>query len=76
MTPLLVLVFSIRATTAVGTDLLCACVAKTVGTAVHGFSGTVEWRIVRRLATGSVPATALRLIVLYICQKGLEVAAT
>jgi len=64
MTPLLVLLFGIRATTAVGTDLLYACVTKTVGTAVHGFSGTVEWRIVRRLASGSVPATALTLIVL------------
>lgn len=64
MTPLLVLLFGIRATTAVGTDLLYACVTKTVGTAVHGFSGTIEWRVVRRLASGSVPATALTLIVL------------
>ena len=64
MTPLLVLLFGIRATTAVGTDLLYACVTKTVGTAVHGVSGTVEWRIVRRLASGSVPATAVTLIAL------------
>jgi uncharacterized protein len=64
MTPLLVLLFGIRATTAVGTDLLYACITKTVGTAVHGFSGTVEWPIVRRLAAGSVPATVLTLIVL------------
>jgi uncharacterized membrane protein YfcA len=64
MTPLLVLLFGIRATTAVGTDLLYACITKTVGTAVHGFSGTVEWPIVRRLAAGSVPATVLTLAVL------------
>jgi uncharacterized membrane protein YfcA len=64
MTPLLVLLFGIRATTAVGTDLLYACITKTVGTAVHGFSGTVEWPIVRRLAAGSVPATILTLLVL------------
>src|ERR1700685_1000249 len=64
MTPLLVLVFGIRATTAGATDLLYACITKTAGTAVHGFSGTVEWPIVRRLAAGSVPATALTLIVL------------
>jgi len=64
MTPLLVLLFDIRATTAVGTDLLYACITKTVGTAVHGFSGTVEWPIVRRLAAGSVPATILTLMVL------------
>jgi uncharacterized protein len=72
MTPLLVLLFGIRATTAVGTDLLYACVTKTVGTAVHGFSGTVEWGIVRRLATGSVPATVLTLVVLSHYQKQAE----
>ena len=57
MTPLLVLVFGIHPTTAVGTDLLYAAATKTVGTGVHGFKGTVQWKIVRRLATGSVPAT-------------------
>jgi uncharacterized membrane protein YfcA len=72
MTPLLVILFGIRATTAVGTDLLYACVTKTVGTAVHGFSGTVEWSIVRRLATGSVPATAVTLVFLSHYQKRLE----
>lgn len=72
MTPLLVLLFGIRATTAVGTDLLYACVTKTVGTAVHGFSGTVEWAIVRRLAAGSIPATILTLIVLSHYQAQLE----
>ncbi len=64
MTPLLVIMFGIPATTAVGTDLLYACITKGVGTAVHGFSRTVEWPIVLRLATGSVPGTALTLIAL------------
>jgi uncharacterized membrane protein YfcA len=72
MTPLLVLLFGIRATTAVGTDLLYACVTKTVGTAVHGFSGTIEWSIVRRLAAGSVPFTALTLIVMAHYRNRLE----
>lgn len=57
MTPLLVLVFGIHPTTAVGTDLLYAAATKTVGTGVHGFKGTVQWKIVARLAAGSVPAT-------------------
>ena len=65
MTPLLVLVFHIHPTTAVGTDLLYAAVTKTVGTAVHSASATVDWRIVRRLAYGSVPATAITLFLLY-----------
>jgi hypothetical protein len=51
MTPLLVLLFGIHPTTAVGTDLLYAAATKTVGTAVHGASGTVDWRIVGRLAS-------------------------
>jgi uncharacterized membrane protein YfcA len=64
MTPLLILLFGIHATTAVGTDLLYACVTKTGGTAVHTWLRTVEWRVVRRLATGSVPATGLTLLAL------------
>jgi uncharacterized membrane protein YfcA len=36
-----------------------------VGTLVHNASSTVDWRIVRRLATGSVPATAATLFMLW-----------
>ena len=61
MTPILVLIFNIHPTTAVGTDLLYASATKTVGTGVHGFKGTVQWGIVWRLAAGSVPASALTL---------------
>jgi uncharacterized membrane protein YfcA len=64
MTPLLVLLFGIVPTTAVGTDLIYASITKTTGTLVHGFHGTVEWRIVRRLATGSIPATILTILAL------------
>jgi hypothetical protein len=65
MTPLLVLVFGIHPSTAVGTDLLYAAATKTVGTGVHGARGTVDWRIVGRLALGSVPATAITLLLLW-----------
>lgn len=64
MTPLLVLLFGIVPSTAVGTDLIYASITKTGGTLVHGLHGTVEWRIVRRLATGSIPATILTVLVL------------
>lgn len=57
MTPLLVLLFGVHPVTAVGTDLLYAAATKSVGTMVHGLNNTVDWRIVGRLATGSVPAT-------------------
>jgi uncharacterized membrane protein YfcA len=61
MTPLLILLFGIHPATAVGTDLLYAATTKSAGTLVHGFNKTVEWRVVRRLALGSVPAAALTL---------------
>lgn len=56
MTPLLVLVFGFHPATAVGTDLLFASATKVAGTGVHGWRGTVDWRVVRRLFTGSGPA--------------------
>ncbi|MEQ7873181.1 sulfite exporter TauE/SafE family protein [Sphingomonas sp. ASV193] len=64
MTPLLVILFGFHPATAVGTDLLYASVTKTVGTAVHGKRKTVDWRIVGRLASGSVPTAAITLFVL------------
>jgi uncharacterized membrane protein YfcA len=62
MTPILVLLFGIHPVTAVGTDLLYASATKSVGTLVNGLNHTVDWRIVGRLATGSVPATVLTLL--------------
>jgi uncharacterized protein len=64
MTPLLILLFGIHPTTAVGTDLLFAASTKTLGTVVHGASRTVDWALVGLLAIGSVPATIVTLIVL------------
>ena len=64
MTPLLILLFGVHPATAVGTDLLYASATKAVGTLVHGLNHTVRWRIVMLLAMGSVPATALTLLVM------------
>jgi uncharacterized membrane protein YfcA len=72
MTPLLVLVFGLHPSTAVGTDLLYAAATKSVGTVVHGFTGTIDWRIVLRLATGSVPATAVTLFALSHLGKAID----
>jgi uncharacterized membrane protein YfcA len=58
MTPLLVLLFGISPATAVGTDLLYASLTKSVGSWVHGRRGTVAWRVVALLASGSLPAAA------------------
>src|SRR6476620_1747321 len=66
MTPILVLLFGVHATTAVGTDLLYAAITKTGGTLTHGLKGTVDWRVAGRLAAGSIPATILTLFALHI----------
>jgi uncharacterized membrane protein YfcA len=62
MTPILVLLFGVSPATAVGTDLLFASTTKIAGSSIHGLRDTVDWRIVRRLAIGSVPAAILTLI--------------
>jgi len=64
MTPLLILLFGVQPAIAVGSDLLYAAITKTGGTLIHGMSGTIEWRVVARLACGSVPMTALTLFFL------------
>jgi uncharacterized membrane protein YfcA len=64
MTPLLVLLFGIHPSVAVGTDLLQVSVTKAVGSMVHGFRDTVDWRIVRTLAAGSIPSTMLTILLL------------
>lgn len=64
MTPLLVLVFGFNPAIAVGTDLLYASATKTVGALVHGYNRTVDWQVVRRLATGSVPASLATLAIM------------
>jgi uncharacterized membrane protein YfcA len=64
MTPLLILGFGVSPATAVGTDLLYAAATKTGGSLVHGFAHSIDWRVVRRLASGSIPATVLTLVAL------------
>src|SRR6476659_4851050 len=65
MTPILILVFGVHPASAVGTDLLYAAATKTGGTVVHGWNRTVDWKVVGKLALGSVPMTALTVLALY-----------
>src|SRR5262245_34632539 len=64
MTPLLILLFVIHPETAVGTDLLYASATKGVGTTVHSIARSVDWRVVSRLALGSIPATVVTIYAL------------
>jgi uncharacterized membrane protein YfcA len=59
MTPILVLFFHIKPAFAVGTDLLYAAVTKSVGIFAHGKLGNIDWKIVKLLALGSVPASII-----------------
>jgi uncharacterized protein len=58
MTPLLVLGFGQPPAVAVGTDLVFSATTKLAATTASGFGRRVDWRIVGRLALGSVPACA------------------
>jgi uncharacterized protein len=65
MTPLLILLFGIHPSTAVGTDLLYAAATKTGGSLVHGIARSIHWPAVMRLACGSIPASVLTLVLMW-----------
>jgi uncharacterized protein len=65
MTPLLILLFGIHPSTAVGTDLLYAAATKAGGSLVHGVSRSIHWRAVIRLACGSIPASILTMVTIW-----------
>lgn len=56
MTPLLILIFGIQPTTAIGTDIFYSAITKTVGGWRHLRMKTVNMELVKWLALGSVPA--------------------
>jgi uncharacterized membrane protein YfcA len=53
---------------------LYASATKSVGTVVHGVNRTVDWRIVARLAVGSVPGAAATILVMSHYSKQLSAA--
>lgn len=59
MTPFLILVLKVRPVLAIGTDLAYGAITNMAGAAMHWRQGTVDVRLVRYLATGSVPGAAL-----------------
>lgn len=61
MTPIMILLFGIAPSTAVGTDLWFAAMTKIVGAWVHDRKGTIDWQILRRMFCGSLPAACLTL---------------
>ncbi len=64
MTPILVLGFGIQPAVAVGTDLLYAAITKSGGVFFHQKQGTVDWTVVRLLASGSIPSSLITVYIL------------
>jgi uncharacterized membrane protein YfcA len=62
MTPIMILLFGVAPSTAVGTDLWFAAITKIVGGWVHGKKGAVDWQILRRMFYGSLPASVVTLL--------------
>jgi uncharacterized membrane protein YfcA len=56
MTPVLVIIFNVPASSAISSDIVASFFLKPIGGGVHIFRGTVNWTLVRWLSIGSVPA--------------------
>jgi uncharacterized membrane protein YfcA len=59
MTPMLILLFGVKPSTAISSDLVAAVLMRPIGAAVHMRAGTVNFRLVRWMVLGSVPAAFL-----------------
>jgi uncharacterized membrane protein YfcA len=59
MTPMLILLFSVKPVAAISSDLVAAVVMRPVGAAVHLHKGTVNLRLVGLMSLGSVPMAFL-----------------
>jgi uncharacterized protein len=71
MTPLLVLLFGVKPTTAIGTDIAYAAVTKTAGSWRHLKLKTVNLPLVYWMAIGSVPMAVLGVWILDVLKRKL-----
>ncbi len=66
MTPMLILFFGIKPSTAISSDLVAAVLMRPVGAIVHMTKHTVNYSLVGWMVTGSVPAALLGSYVLHL----------
>jgi uncharacterized protein len=66
MTPMLILLFGVKPSTAISSDLVAAFVMRPIGAAVHLRAGTVNLKLVRLMVIGSVPAAFLGAYILHL----------
>ncbi|HUO49367.1 MAG TPA: sulfite exporter TauE/SafE family protein [Acidimicrobiales bacterium] len=80
MTPMLILLFGIKPSTAISSDLVAAVLMRPVGALVHLRKGTVNLRLVGWMVLGSVPTAFLGAYVLHLlgdassAQHNVEIA--
>ena len=80
MTPMLILLFSVKPSAAISSDLVAAVVMRPVGAGVHLRKGTVNGRLVGLMVIGSVPMAFLGAYLLHVmgdaktAQKHIETA--
>jgi uncharacterized protein len=69
MTPMLILLFNVKAPSAISSDLVAAVFMRPVGAAVHMRKGTVNYKLVGWLVVGSVPMAFLGAYLLHLLGK-------
>jgi uncharacterized membrane protein YfcA len=80
MTPMLILLFGVKPSTAISSDLVASVVMRPVGALVHLHKGTVNLRLVGWMVLGSVPTAFLGAYVLHLmahsksAQNNIEMA--
>jgi uncharacterized membrane protein YfcA len=73
LTPILVIFFHVTPSAAISSDIVASFVLKPIGGGVHAKRGTVNWRLVRWLSAGSVPAAfAGAYVIERVAGQGLE----
>ncbi|MGH3258750.1 MAG: sulfite exporter TauE/SafE family protein [Streptosporangiaceae bacterium] len=70
MTPMLILLFSVKPAAAISSDLVAAVVMRPVGAVVHLTKGTVNLRLVGWMTAGSVPMAFLGAYLLHLLGNG------
>jgi uncharacterized membrane protein YfcA len=66
MTPMLILLFGVRPSTAISSDLVAAVLMRPIGAAVHLQRGTVNLKLVAAMVAGSVPTAFLGAYLLHL----------
>src|SRR5437867_12126062 len=66
MTPMLILLFGVKPSSAISSDLVAAVVMRPFGAAVHLRKGTVNRRLVGWMVLGSVPMALLGTYLLHL----------